>query len=38
MVDRVGDDIKEKGLSGEELYDRAKWRRMYGLASNDTNK
>ena len=37
-LDRVGDAIKEKGLSGEELYDRATWRRMYGLASNDTNK
>ena len=26
--DRVRDDIKEKGLSGEEVYDRATWRRM----------
>ena len=24
-LDRVRDDIKEKGLSGEEVYDRAKW-------------
>ena len=22
-LDRVGDDIREKGLSGEEVYDRA---------------
>ena len=27
-LDRVRDDIKEKGLSGEEVYDRATWRRM----------
>ena len=26
--DRVMDDIKEKGLSGEEVYDRATWRRI----------
>ena len=25
---RVRDDIKEKGLSVEEVYDRATWRRM----------
>ena len=25
-LDRVRDDIKEKGLSGEELYDRVTWR------------
>ena len=25
-LDRVRDDIKEKGRSGEELYDRARWR------------
>ena len=24
-LDRVRDDIKEKGLSGEEVYDRAPW-------------
>ena len=27
-LDRVRDDIKEKGLSGKEVYDRATWRRM----------
>ena len=27
-LDSVRDDIKEKGLSGEELYDRATWRRI----------
>ena len=26
-MDRVRDDIKEKGLSGEEVYDRATWKR-----------
>ena len=26
--DRVRVDIKEKGLSGAEVYDRATWRRM----------
>ena len=26
-LDRVMDDIKEKGLSAEEVYDRATWRR-----------
>ena len=26
-LDRVRDDIKEKGLSGEEVYDRATWKR-----------
>ena len=25
---RVRDDIEEKGLSAEEVYDRATWRRM----------
>ena len=25
-LDRVRDDIKEKGLSGEEMYDHATWR------------
>ena len=25
---RVRDDIKEKGLSGEGVYDSATWRRM----------
>ena len=27
-LDRVRDDIKEKGLSEEEVYDRATWRHM----------
>ena len=27
-LDRVRDDIKEKGLSGEDVYDRATWRCM----------
>ena len=27
-LDRMRDGIKEKGLSGEEVYDRATWRRM----------
>ena len=26
-LDRLRDDIKEKGLSADELYDRATWRR-----------
>ena len=27
-LDKVKDDIREKGLSAEEVYDRATWRRM----------
>ena len=27
-VDRVNDDLREKGLSGEEAYDRAARRRL----------
>ena len=27
-LDRVKDDIKEKGLSADDVYDRASWRRM----------
>ena len=27
-LDKVKDDIKEKGLSGKEVYDRATWRHM----------
>ena len=27
-LDRVRDDIKEKGLSADDVYDRATWRRM----------
>ena len=27
-IDKVKDDIKEKGLSADEVYDRATWRRM----------
>ena len=28
-LDKVKDDIKEKGLSADEVYDRATWRRTY---------
>ena len=27
-LDKVKDDIKEKGLSSDDVYDRATWRRM----------
>ena len=27
-LDKIKDDIKEKGLSADEVYDRATWRRM----------
>ena len=27
-LDRVRDDIEEKGLSADEVYDRATWKRM----------
>ena len=27
-ADYVKDDLREKGLSGEEVYDRAAWRRL----------
>ena len=27
-LDKVRDDIKEKGLSGKEVYDRATWKRL----------
>ena len=27
-LDKVKDDIKEKGLSADDVYDRATWRRM----------
>ena len=27
-LDRVTDDIKEKGLSADDVYDRTTWRRM----------
>ena len=27
-LDKVKDDIKEKGLSADEVYGRATWRRM----------
>ena len=27
-LDKVRDDIKEKGLSADEMYDRATWGRM----------
>ena len=28
-LDKVKDDIKEKGLSADEVYDRATWRRIH---------
>ena len=28
LLDRVNDDIKEKGLSADEVYDRARWTLM----------
>ena len=28
-LDKVKDDIKEKGLSADDVYDRVTWRRMY---------
>ena len=28
-LDRLRGDVKEKGLSGEEIYDRATWRHNY---------
>ena len=27
-LDRVKDDIKEKGLSADDVYDRSTWRRI----------
>ena len=27
-LDKVKDDIKEEGLSADDVYDRATWRRM----------
>ena len=27
-LDNVKDDIREKGLSADDVYDRATWRRM----------
>ena len=27
-LDKVRDDVKEKGLSADEMYDRATWGRM----------
>ena len=27
-LDKVKDDIKEKGLSADDVYDRAAWRHM----------
>ena len=30
-LDRVKDYIKEKGLSGEEVYDHATWRRVSSI-------
>ena len=28
LLDNVKEDIKEKGMSADEVYDRATWRRM----------
>ena len=28
LLDKVKDDIKEKGLSADDVYDHATWRRM----------
>ena len=28
LMDKVRDYVKEKGLSADEVYDRATWRRM----------
>ena len=28
MVGQIKDDIKEQGLSADDVYDRATWRRM----------
>ena len=33
-LDKVKDDIKEKGLLGEEVYDRATWRRKSSYIDN----
>ena len=33
-LDRVKDDIKEKGLWGEEVYDCATWRRILYMSSS----
>ena len=32
-LDKVMDDIKEKGLSADDMYDRATWRRMSSYIS-----
>ena len=32
-LDKVKDDIKENGLSVDEVYDRATWRRMSSYTS-----
>ena len=37
-LDRVRGDIKEKGLSAEEVYDRATWRRTYIAPHKRWNK
>ena len=36
MVDNVNDDIKEKGLSADEVYDRATWMRRPPTTSTST--
>ena len=35
-LEKVKNDIKENGLSGEELCDRAKWRRMSSHIDDST--
>ena len=35
---KVKDDIKEKGLSADEVYDRATWRRMSSTPHKSENK
>ena len=37
LLDKVRDDIKEKGLSADDLYDRATWRRMLSYVAPHTN-
>ena len=35
--DKVKDDIKEKGLSADDVYDRATWSRVYSTPHNCGN-
>ena len=36
MVDNVNDDIKEKELSADEVYDRATWMRLHPMSATST--